>query len=179
MSVKLQKLQSYFTGRCLNVSWRGVSHQLITVMAQGSVFALLLFSIYASSLSMIIKSHDFSNHCYADVTQLCHFNPMTPLCQPVSLPSFQIHLESLSPAYTCKVGASCNSCQLFNWAKHHCSTGIYNTNTNYYSKKPGASVFKVQLSFNAHILTTAQSCGFMLYYISKIRPFMSEYATQS
>ncbi|KAI2648561.1 hypothetical protein H4Q32_018693 [Labeo rohita] len=75
----LQWFKSYLTGRSFRVAWGWEvfkAHHLVTGVPQGSVLGPLRFSIYITSLGPIIQAHGFSYHCYADDTQLFHFNQM-------------------------------------------------------------------------------------------------------
>ena len=69
----LSLFASYLTGRSYQVTLReSVSepHRLTTGVLQGSVLGPLLLSLYTTSLGAVIRSSDFSYHCYADYTQL-------------------------------------------------------------------------------------------------------------
>ena len=72
--------KSYLTGRTQQVSVNGTlsdKFNLTRGVPQGSCLGPLLFTIYASSLFDIVKSHLPSVHTYADDTQLyISFNPV-------------------------------------------------------------------------------------------------------
>ena len=72
--------KSYLAGRTQQVSVNGTlsdRFNLTCGVPQGSCLGPLLFTIYVSSLSDIVKSHLPSVHTYADDTQLyISFNPV-------------------------------------------------------------------------------------------------------
>uniref|UniRef100_A0A8C2F3V4 Reverse transcriptase domain-containing protein n=1 Tax=Cyprinus carpio TaxID=7962 RepID=A0A8C2F3V4_CYPCA len=179
----LQWFKSYLSVRSFRVSWRGEvskSQQLATGVPQGSELGPLLFSIYMTSLGSVIQKHGFSYHCYADDTQL-YFS-----------------LQPDDPTVVARISACLSD--ISSWMNdHHLQLNLTKTellvvpaNPSFhhnFSIQLGSStitpsrtarnlgvVMDHQLSFTDHIATT--SCRFALYNIRKIRPFLSEQATQ-
>ncbi len=147
-------------------------------MPQGTV----LFSVYVASLGSDIQKHGFSYHCYADDTQLY----------------LSFHPDDLTIAArisACLAGISC-------WMKDHqlqlnlVKTELlvvpanpsfhYNFTFQLYTSTITPSKIAIhlgvmlddQLTFSDHIAKMSQSCRFALFNIKKMRPFLSEHASQ-
>ncbi len=183
--IPLRWFESYLTGRSFRVAWGGEvskANQLVTGVPQGSVLGPLLFSTYTTSLAPIIQAHGFSNHFYADDTQLyLSFRPDDPT-----------------------VAARISGClaDISAWMKeHHLQLNLAKTELLVFPATPtlqhdftiqlGSStitpsasvrnlgvIFDDQLTFKEHIAKTARSCRFALHNIRKIRPFLTEHAAQ-
>ncbi len=184
-TIPLCWFESYLTGRSFEVAWGGEvskAHQLVTGVHQGSVLGPLLFSTYTTSLGPIIQAHGFSYHFYADDKQLyLSFRPDDPT-----------------------IAARISGClaDISTWMKeHHQQLNLAKTELLVFPATltlqhdfmiqlgsstitPSASVrnlgviFDDQQTFKEHIVKTARSCRFALHNIRKIRPFLTEHASQ-
>src|SRR6218665_2007108 len=74
----LNWIQSYLSSRCLSVKTSKASSQscpLTCGVPQGSVLGPLLFVLYTTPLSSLIKASSIDHHLYADDTQLFISSP--------------------------------------------------------------------------------------------------------
>ncbi len=178
----LQWLDAYLSDRSFKVSWIGEvskSQHLATGVPHGSVHGPILFSVYMASLGSVMQKHGFSYHCYADDIQLyLSFHPddltiadrISACLADISL-WLKDHYLQLNLANTELLVVSANS-------SFHQNFTFQSTITPSKIARNLGVVIDDKLNFSDHINKSARSCRFTLYNIKKIRPFLSEHATQ-
>ncbi len=176
---------SNLTGSSFRVAWGGevyTEHQLVTGVPQGSAIGPLLFSTYTASLGPIIQAHVFFYHCYADDTQLyLSFWPDDPTVA-ARISGCLADISAWMKEHHLQLNLAKTELLVFPTAptlQHDFTIQLgSSTNTPSASVRNLCVIFDDQLTFKEHIAKTARSCRFALHNIRKIRPFLTEHATQ-
>ncbi len=172
----LQWFESYLSDRSFKVFWRGeVSKSL-----QGSFRAQFLdhFLVFIASLGSVIHKHGFSYNCYADDLSFHPDDPIIAACISACLKYISCwmkdHHLQLNLAKTELLLVSTNPSLHHNFIIQLSASTITTSRT---AKKCGVMI-DYQLNFSDHSAKTTRSSRFALFNIRKIRPFLSEHASQ-
>ncbi len=178
----LQWFDSYLSYRSFKISWRvevSKLQHLTSGMPQGSVLGPILFSLCIASLGSVIQKHGFSYHCYADDTQLyLSFHP-DDLTITARISTCLTDISSWMKDHHLHLNLAVTELLVVpsNPSFHHNFIIQLGTSTITFSKTA------INLSYDwwsADFLRPhyARSCWFALFNIMKIRPFLSEHASQ-
>lgn len=143
---------------------------------------LLLFAIYTTSLGPIIRSHGFSYHCYADDTQLFLSFPPEDTTVSARISDCLADISTWMKNHHLQLNLAKTELIVFP-AKQVIHHNI-NINIDSLSLVPSKTarnlwvIIDDQLTLTAHIASVSRSCRFALYNIRKIRPYLTQYATQ-
>ncbi|KAI4903096.1 hypothetical protein NFI96_009468 [Prochilodus magdalenae] len=177
--------ESYLEERHYQLSWKGSTSAprwLSTGITQDLVLGPLLFSLYTCSLGNVITFHNFSYHCYTYDTQLMHSFPSsgTQVCNRIS--ACLTDISSWMTAHHLKLNPSKTELLFIpsTTGPHHDLAISFRTSliTLTEDARNLGVILDGQLSFSAHIVNLTRSCRFLLYNIQRIRPFLSQKATQ-
>ena len=177
--------KSYLTGRSFNVSWLGQTsalHQLTTGVPQGSVLGPLLFALYITSLGSIIHSHGFSYHCYADDTQLYLSFPPDDSTVSSRISDCLSDISAWMKGHHLQLNLSKTELLVLpaKQAIHHdisIKIDSLSVPPTKVARNLGVMIDD-QLTFADHVASVARSCRFSLFNIRKIRPYLTQHATQ-
>jgi hypothetical protein len=186
----LQWFSSYLSDRTQTVQVAGCSSTkspLKCGVPQGSILGPLLFIIYTSPVTDIVRRHGLMSHCYADDTQLYFY------CSPDQLDGLVSTLSNCVAELECwmasnRLKLNCEKTEFIWMASRqklailHDSLPPVNIGTQFITPVPGARnlgvFFDSNLNFKQHITNVCRSSYFYLRQLRVIRRSLQKDVTK-
>ena len=177
---------SYLTGRRQYVSIgdsSSTTRQLCCGVPQGSVLGPVLFVLYTSPVTEIIRNHDLNYHVYADDTQIYSTNSTMDLSQKISTTETCINDVSIwMSANKLKLNETKTEVIYIRGNGNKTSMPHLNIGGNKIEACSKAKNLGVTLdtclSMTCQISNTRKNLIFVLKNIAHIRPFLTQNATE-